>query len=74
MTNDKPVDPAPLQGEGDYISARKFDKQQAKFAKSGKVEPAANEAKEALEGPEAQDLERARRSTGRGEPARIGRR
>ena len=48
------------------ISARKFDAEEAAFAKSGKVEKAAQEAREALDGPDAEDLEAARESTGRG--------
>ena len=55
-----------MQGEGDYISARKFAAEEAAFAKSGKVEKAAQEAREALDGPDAEDLEAARESTGRG--------
>jgi hypothetical protein len=66
MPEDNTPDPMPLQGEGDYISARRFDKEQAEFAKSGKVEPAARAAKEALDGPEAEDLEMARRSAAAG--------
>jgi hypothetical protein len=60
-------DPMPLQGEGDYIGARKYQKEQAEFAKSGKVDKAAKEAEAALDGPEADDLEAARKSTGKGE-------
>ena len=67
MPDNKKPDPMPLQGEGDYISARKFDKEESAFAKSGKVEPAARAAKEALDGPEGEELERARKSTGAGE-------
>ena len=59
--------PCPLQGEGDYIGARKYQKEQAAFAKSGKVEEKAAEAEAALEGPEAEELEAARHAVARGE-------
>jgi len=61
------TDKGQIQGEGDYISARKFDAEEAAFAKSGKVEKAAREARDALDGPDAEELEAARESTGRGE-------
>jgi hypothetical protein len=54
------------QGEGNYEADRHFRKEQAEFAKSGKVEPKAREAEEALDGPEGEELERARRETGLG--------
>lgn len=56
-----------LQGEGNYDAARKYDAEQAEFAKSGKVNEAARKAEEALDGPEGADLERARVSTGQGQ-------
>ena len=55
-----------VQGEGDYISAKKFDDEEAAFAKSGKVEKAAAEAKAALDGPEGAELEAARRASAEG--------
>ena len=55
------------QGEGDYESARKYDAEQEAFAKSGKVQPAAHEAAEALDGPEGAELEEARVRTGEGQ-------
>ena len=55
------------QGEGDYESARKYDAEQEAFAKSGKVQPAAQEAAEALDGPEGAELEEARVRTGEGQ-------
>ncbi len=69
--SDTPKSDAPhggdLQGEGNYDAARKYDAEQAEFAKSGKVEQGAREAEEALDGPEGEELERARVSTGKGE-------
>ncbi len=47
------------EGEGNRTDAKRFNEEQAKFAKSGKVAAAAKEAKEALEGPEREALERA---------------
>ena len=55
-----------VQGEGDYVSARRYQKEQHDFAKSGKVENAAKEAEAALEGPEGKELERAREATAKG--------
>ena len=56
-----------IQGEGNYDAARRYDKEQQAFAKSGKVDKAAHEAEAALEGPEAAELERARVETGKGQ-------
>ena len=72
MADEKPTDPMPLQGEGDYIAARKYDAEQAAFAKSGKVKGAAAEAEKALDGPESADLEAAREKTARGETGKAG--
>jgi len=55
-----------IQGEGDYESARRYQKEQHEFAKSGEIDKKAREAKDALDGPEAEELERARRETGEG--------
>ncbi|MGH7009657.1 MAG: hypothetical protein ACREEX_02355 [Caulobacteraceae bacterium] len=57
----------PVQGEGDYISARKFDEEEARFVKSGKVKGKAREAAKALGGPEGEELEKARKASARGE-------
>jgi len=53
-----------IQGEGNYDAARKFDAEERAFVKSGQVEQKAREAEEALDGPEAEDLEKARKETG----------
>jgi hypothetical protein len=53
-----------IQGEGNYDAARKFDEEEREFVKSGRVEKKAVEAEEALDGPEGEELERARRETG----------
>ena len=56
-----------VQGEGDYVAGRRFQEAERSFAEKGAVvERKAREAAEALDGPEAEDLEAARRSTGEG--------
>jgi hypothetical protein len=57
-------DKTQIQGEGNYDAARRFDEAERKFLKSGQVEQKAKEAEKALEGPEAEELERARKETG----------
>jgi hypothetical protein len=56
-----------LQGEGNYAAARRFDEAERSFVEKGPVEKKAREAADALDGPEAADLEAARRSTAEGE-------
>jgi hypothetical protein len=56
--------PEGIQGEGNYDAARRYRKEQETFARSGKVDQAAHEAEEALDGPEGAELERARRESG----------
>jgi hypothetical protein len=58
-----------IQGEGNYDAGRRFQKEEQQFVKSGKVEQKAREAEEALDGPEGEDLERARRETGEIKPS-----
>ena len=60
------ADEKQIQGEGNYDAARRFRKEEMEFVKSGKVEQKAREAEEALDGPEGEELERARRETGLG--------
>ena len=63
-----------IQGEGDYKSARKFDKAERDFVKSGAVEKAAHEA-EPKSDEEAQEMLRAEkigRSHSKGEDAGTG--
>ena len=57
-----------IQGEGNYDAGRRFQKEEAEFVKKGPVEQKAREAEEAIEGPEAEELERARRETGEKRP------
>lgn len=56
-------------GEGDYESARKFQKHQEAFAKEGPVKEKAREAADALDGPEGKKLEEARRKSAKGKTA-----
>ena len=51
------------KGEGSYDGAEKYQKEQHEFARSGKVEKKAREAADALDGPEAAELEKARQDT-----------
>lgn len=54
-----------IQGEGNYDAGRRYQKEQHAFAKqSDKVDKKAHEAEDALDGPEGDELERARRETG----------
>jgi len=55
-----------IQGEGDYISGKKYQDMQHEFAEKGPVEQKAREAEEALDGPEGAELEQARQETGAG--------
>lgn len=55
-----------LQGEGSYTAARSYQEAQARFASSGDVEGKARDAKAAIEGDEAAELEHARQQTAKG--------
>jgi hypothetical protein len=55
-----------IQGEGDYVSGKKYQDMQHEFARKGPVEEKAREAKEALDGPEGAELEKARRDSADG--------
>lgn len=48
-----------VEGEGSYTATRAYNKGVEKTVKSGQVDQKAREAKEALEGPEGEDLRRA---------------
>jgi hypothetical protein len=56
-----------IQGEGDYVAGRRFQDAERSFAEQESlVARKAREAADALDGPEAGELEEARRSTGAG--------
>ncbi len=48
-----------VQGEGDYASARTFQKHERDFVESGQVDQKAREAEKAYEGKEGDELRRA---------------
>jgi hypothetical protein len=60
-----------VQGEGDYASAKKFDDEEAAFAKSGRVDQAARDAepKSRAEADEMAKAEAIGRSRSKGEDA-----
>ena len=62
-------DKSKVQGEGDYISAKKFQDAETEFAAHGPVKEKAREAAEALDGPEAKELEAARKASAKGKTA-----
>jgi hypothetical protein len=49
----------PNEGEGNRTAARHYNQAQHQFAKSGKVEPKAREARAAIDGPEGKVLKQA---------------
>ena len=51
-----------IHGEGNYKASREFQQEQHEFARSGKVERAARDAADALDGQEAGELEEARKA------------
>lgn len=55
----KPAQTDRNEGEGNRTAARVYNEAQEDFAKSGKAEPAARDAANALSGPEAEELRRA---------------
>jgi hypothetical protein len=57
------------KGEGSYDGTEQFQKAQHKFAKDGPVKEKAREAAEALDGAEAEQLERARKASAQGHKA-----
>jgi hypothetical protein len=68
MGDDKIHDDKKIQGEGNYEAAKRFREAEEKFVKTADVEKKAREAADALDGPEGEELERARRETGERRP------
>ncbi len=67
----------PNEGEGSRSGARAYDEATEKFAKSGKVEQKAREARQAVDGAEGKELERAEaegRRHAKGEDPALNRR
>jgi hypothetical protein len=54
------------KGEGSYDGTEQFQKAQHEFARQGPVGKKAREAAEALDGDEAEELERARKAAAEG--------
>ena len=66
-TEKQPGGESPVQGEGDYVAGRRFQDAERSFAeKDSLVKRKAREAAEALDGPQAAELEQARIQTGEG--------
>jgi hypothetical protein len=61
-----------IQGEGNYDAARRFDRAERDFIAKGGVEKKAREAAQALDGPEAAELEAARKTAAEGDPLKTG--
>ena len=58
------TDKTQIQGEGNYEAGRRFQRLERAFVETAPVEQKAKEAEEALDGPEGEELERARKETG----------
>ena len=54
------------KGEGSYEGAEQYRKAQHDFARNGPVEEKAREAADALDGPEGEELEKARKKSAEG--------
>jgi hypothetical protein len=63
-------EPTKNEGEGNRSADRKYREDVRRHVESGAVEPAAEEAKETLEGPEAEELRRAEAAGKAGRPKR----
>jgi hypothetical protein len=72
MSQDKDPNKDPNQGEGDRVSARRYDRHVREFIAEGKVPDAANEARLFVER-DPDDAERAEQAAKRGPKARAGR-
>jgi hypothetical protein len=61
-------------GEGNRTAAREFNRQETEFVRAGNIDAKAREAKEAVEGPEGEELRRAEaksKSRSRGEDPAV---
>ncbi len=59
----------PLEGEGSYSATRRYNKPRGDAVASGDLEPGAEQARRAMDGPEAEELERAAEQAKRGPKA-----
>ena len=55
-----------IQGEGNYEAGRRFQDAEHKFVETAPVEKKAREAADALDGPEGEELEAARKASAKG--------
>ena len=69
MTRKRRIHERHVQGEGDYVAGRRYDKAQREFVKSGQVDEAADKAKpaDAAQAAEMEQAEKAGKSHSRGE-------
>jgi len=58
----------PNEGEGNRTAARRYDTATVEYIESGRSEPAAKAASEALDGPEGEELREAERFAKKGDP------
>jgi len=61
-----------VEGEGSYSGTRDYNERTSEFIKKGKVDKAAQDAKEAIESSEAGDLKEAEEKGKAGDPRNIG--
>lgn len=61
-------EPTKNEGEGNRTADRKYREDVRRHVESGAVEPAAKEAREKLDGPEAEELRRAEEEGKAGRP------
>ena len=61
MNRDKQTQskPSKVEGEGSYSGTKQYNEKTAEFLKSGKVDKAAKEARQAIDGDEKEELEAA---------------
>ena len=61
-------DKSRIEGEGSYSGTKAYDEATEKFIKDGKVDKAAQEAKRAVDSPDAAELEKAEAKGKAGDP------
>ena len=61
-----------IEGEGSYSGTRDYNERTADFIKKGKVDKAAQEAKQAMDSGEAADLKAAEEKGKAGDPRGMG--
>ena len=61
-----------VEGEGSYSGTRDYNKRTADFIKKGKVDKAAQDAKQAMDSAEAADLKAAEEKGKAGDPRGMG--